>query len=397
MKKRKKINYYRSLLHKDSIALLVIAIIFTIILVILGLIFNQSLIGISWCSISILVVNIISIILCIILHHKKIKTVLVYIILVISIMITLFGGLFLIDEIGQNIRKNNYYDSEEFLIEYAKQAEEELQEDITQAGNLKKLNIDISKENIITLDNFLSTISDMYSIKELEERGYSCNGYAILKYKDSADKDYYNLVLNEEYNDTTDMNRFFDINTYISCSGKYSYTTVGFNEGINNKEEIFSIIVPESYFSFTNTQIEKNIESLKGLGNEYITSVKKENNTMVIEVTESQKNKLIERNNKYIETLSNGFSNANEKYHYEFNSDFSDLTYYFDEHIAPITQGKIGSITASYILNNILKTNNQDWQVHIRIINCHTNKLVAEGTLPKDTIKYGELEWNNSY
>lgn len=400
-------NYSNEVTVKDNKIkyISLIPIVLTIILVILGFIFNQSLIGISWCSISILVVNIISIILCIILHHKKIKSVLVYIILVISIMITLFGGLFLIDEIGQNVRKNNYYDSEEFLIEYAKQAEEELQEDITQAGNLKKLNIDISKENIITLDDFLSTISankilsnNMYSIKELEEKGYSCNGYAILKFKDSADKDYYNLVLNEEYNDTTDMNRFFDINTYISCSGKYSYTTNGFNKDlINNKQEIFSIIVPESYFSFTNTQIEENIESLKGLGNEYITSVKKENNTMVIEVTESQKNKLIERNNKYIETLSNDFSNANEKYHYEFNSDFSQLTYYFDEHIAPITQSKIGSITASYILNNILKTNNQDWQVHIRIINCHTNKLVAEGTLPKDTIKYGETEWNNSY
>lgn len=133
------------------------------------------------------------------------------------------------------------------------------------------------------------------------------------------------------------------------------------------------------------------------MGNEYITSVKKENNTIVIAATEYQKNKLIERNNKYIETLSTDFSNANEKYNYEFNADFSELTYYFDENISPIMQGKIGAITASYILNNILKTNNQDWQVNLKIINCHINKVVAEGTLPKDTIKYGELEWNNSY
>ena len=44
----------------------------------------------------------------------------------------------------------------------------------------------------------------------------------------------HNLILNEEYNDTTNMNRFFDINTYISCSGKYSYKTNGFNENIIN-------------------------------------------------------------------------------------------------------------------------------------------------------------------
>lgn len=218
-----------------------IPIFITIVLVILGFVFNQSLIGISWCSILILLVNIANIILCIILHHKKIKSVLIYIILVISIMIMLFSGLFLIDEIGQKIRKTNYYDSEKFLIEYAKEAEEDLKDDIVQAGNLKKLNIDISKENVITLDDFLSTISTneilsnhIYSINELEKNGYSCNGYAILKFKDTADKDRYNLILKEEYNDITNMNRFFDISTYISCSGKYSYKTNGFNEDIIN-------------------------------------------------------------------------------------------------------------------------------------------------------------------
>ena len=118
---------------------------------------------------------------------------------------------------------------------------------------------------------------------------------------------------------------------------------------------------------------------------------------MVIELTEFQKNKLIEQNNKYIETLSTDFSNANEKYHYEFNSDFNEVKYYIDENISSITYGKIGAITASYILNNILKTNNQDWQINIKIINCHTNKIVAEGTIPKDTIKFGKLEWKNSY
>ncbi len=58
---------------------------------------------------------------------------------------------------------------------------------------------------------------------------------------------------------------------------------------------------------------------------------------------------------------------------------------------------KISSNYDYFILNNILKTNNQDWQVNLKIINCHTNKVVAEGTLPRDTIKYGGLEWNNSY
>lgn len=118
---------------------------------------------------------------------------------------------------------------------------------------------------------------------------------------------------------------------------------------------------------------------------------------MIIEMIESQRDKLIEWNNTYIETLLNDFSKVNENYHYEFNSDFSELTYYFDENISVIMQGKIGAINADCILNNIIKTNNQDWQIHLKIVNCHTNKIVAEGTLPRDTIKYGELQWNNSY
>lgn len=207
-----------------------IPILITIVLVILGFIFNESLIGLSWCSISILGINFISIILCIILHHKKIKSVLVYIILVISIIITLFSGIFLIEEIKQNIRKNNYYDSEEFLIEYAKILEEQLQ-DITQVSDLKKLNIDISKVNIITLNDIESILSkNIYAIERLEEHGYTCNGYTILEFKEKADKDYYNSLLdnNDYYNYT--MKSFFDIKSYVSCTGKHSYTTDGFNE-----------------------------------------------------------------------------------------------------------------------------------------------------------------------
>lgn len=207
-----------------------IPILITIVLVIFGFIFNEALIGLSWCGISILGINIISIILCIILHHKKIKSAFVYIILVISIIITLFSGIFLIEEIKQNIRKNNYYDSEEFLIEYAKILEEQLQ-DITQVSDLKKLNIDISKVNIITLNDIESILStNIYAIERLEEHGYICNGYTILEFKEKADKDYYNLLLdNKDYYNYT-MKSFFDIKSYVSCTGKYSYTTDGFNE-----------------------------------------------------------------------------------------------------------------------------------------------------------------------
>lgn len=102
--------------NKKAKYISLIPILITIILVVLGIKFNQPLIGISWCSILIFLVNIVNIVLCIILHHKKIQSILVYMMLVLSIMIALFSGVFLIDEIGQNIRKNNYNNSESYLI-----------------------------------------------------------------------------------------------------------------------------------------------------------------------------------------------------------------------------------------------------------------------------------------
>lgn len=374
-----------------------ICILISIIIAVLGFFLDKTIVGISLIGILSFVLNTICLI-CGLICIKKEKNALTKILIAFSLLFILFNGIFIIGDL--NDRRYNYVETEKFLTDYVKYVEDELEDEIVLKENIKKINSDFAEENIISIEEFNNiSKTELSSIKQLKENGYNCDGYVIIKLKDSVDTNKYLATLNnEEFYDFESMGVYFDVNAYISCSGKYSYTTAGFNEDIiNNKEEIFSIIVPESYFSFTNTQIEENIESLKGLGDEYITSVKKENNTMVMEVTESQKNKLIERNNKYIETLSTDFSNANEKYHYKFNTDFSELTYYFDENISPITQGKISAITASYILNNILKTNNQDWKVNLKIINCHTNKVVAEGTLPKDTIKYGELEWNNSY
>ena len=114
-----------------------IPFIITIILLILGIIFNQPLIGISLFAIAILIINIVNIIICIILNCKRIKSIFVYIMLVISIIITLFAGIFFIEDVRITIRNNNYYNSKKFLIEYAKSAEETLRESVTLPENLK--------------------------------------------------------------------------------------------------------------------------------------------------------------------------------------------------------------------------------------------------------------------
>lgn len=82
---------------------------------------------------------------------------------------------------------------------------------------------------------------------------------------------------------------------------------------------------------------------------EYIIKVKKENNIMVIELTKFKK-KSIERNNKYIETLSN----VNEKYSYEFNFDFNEVKYYFDENILSIVMPLTKRIKYDNIILNYI-------------------------------------------
>lgn len=82
-----------------------IPLVLTIFFFILAIVFNKPVIGISWYSILIFVVNFLNIIFCIILHKKNIKSVLVYLMLIISIMIAFFNGIFLIDDIKNYSRK----------------------------------------------------------------------------------------------------------------------------------------------------------------------------------------------------------------------------------------------------------------------------------------------------
>lgn len=222
--------------NKKAKYISLIPILITIILVVLGIKFNQPLIGISWCSILIFLVNIVNIVLCIILHHKKIQSILVYMMLVLSIMIALFSGVFLIDEIGQNIRKNNYNNSESYLIDKCKNIENTINDDISLLENLISLNVNIGENDVVELDDYLAldTVSwiDIVDLQELKEDGYVCDGYIILDWESDLDITSYDDVSSKLPYPFNMKNYFKNIKTYIKCNGKYSYQTNGFNEDI---------------------------------------------------------------------------------------------------------------------------------------------------------------------
>jgi len=208
----------------------------TILFAILGIISKQGILGLSWYSIAILIINVASIILCIILHSKKIKSSLVYVILVISIMITTFNGIFIMEEIKNNKKEDN--NSEEILITYAQELEDEFTDEIMYVGNLKNLSIEITKENIVTLTEYLNVISqnkyiskNLFYLDELTEKGYSCDGYSILNFKDVSYTEEYNYNLENRY-DVESMEYYFDVKSYVKCVGEHIYMTSGFDDNL---------------------------------------------------------------------------------------------------------------------------------------------------------------------
>lgn len=205
----------------------------TIFFMILGFIFNQSLIGIFWCSMVIFIVNILGIIFCITLHHRNIRSVLVYIMLVISIMITFFSGIFLIDDIRNYLRKNKYNNSEQYVADLIHYAAGGFSEDSMKIKNQKLFNIH-QGENIIPLDDYLDkTKYENSDLNELIKKGYNCVGYLSLTFDDNADYDEYLEEMNDEYylySSYTMHGYFKEVKTYIKCDGKYSYQTNGFDD-----------------------------------------------------------------------------------------------------------------------------------------------------------------------
>lgn len=229
-------NYSDEIVVKNSKMkyLSLMPIIISIILAIVGIVFGQSLIGISWCSIAILVINIANIIFCIILHNKRVKSALMYVMLAMSIMITLFSSLFLIDDIGHIIRKNQKYNSIEYIFDKCENAENEVEKKITLLENLTALKVNIGENAIISLDDYLNLDTlysiDVINLKELKDDGYTCDGYIVLKWNNNLDIDsYYDVTdkLSYPYN----MKDYFStVKTYIRCTGKYNYQTDDFDD-----------------------------------------------------------------------------------------------------------------------------------------------------------------------
>lgn len=165
-----------------------------------------------------------------------------------------------------------------------------------------------------------------------------------------------------------------------------------------SQENVLKITVPESYFIYTGSDPESEAMACIEMGTDYCTDAWAEEGTMVIELTETQRINFIKRNDEYGAELRTSFLELNENYRFEGSEDYTNITFYCDEKVAimDLVQAMYGT-TSQYALNYVLRNNSSEWCVHIKIVNYHTDKVVAEGDLPNDEITIGTNEWAASY
>ena len=159
-------------------------------------------------------------------------------------------------------------------------------------------------------------------------------------------------------------------------------------------ENLTEIIIPASYLQFAGADAEDTAESYR----EYCTDSEVRDTDVVLEVTDSQKDNIIQMNQDFIERTLDEFKDGNPEYLYELADDYGSIVYAYDEKIDASLQAQLlMGVTSMYALNGIIENNTSEWSVEIAIENCHTGKTVAHGILPEDTVSFGESEWRESY
>lgn len=144
--------------------------------------------------------------------------------------------------------------------------------------------------------------------------------------------------------------------------------------------------IPASIFKFANTDIEDNMEAFE----DYCTDVRRDGDDLILEVTPTQKEELIEIYAESIDDVLEDMEKDEQGYYVEADTDHSRFIYHIDENIDGILQAKmLLTITTSDVLTGIMETGDPNWSVSAKIVNCHTGLTVGEGTFPDGSITFG--------
>ena len=97
------------------------------------------------------------------------------------------------------------------------------------------------------------------------------------------------------------------------------------------------ITIPASIFKFANTDIEDNMEAFE----DYCTDVRRDGDDLILEVTPTQKEELIEMYAGSIDDVLEDMEKDEQGYYVEADTDHSRFIYHIDENIDGILQAKM--------------------------------------------------------
>ena len=163
----------------------------------------------------------------------------------------------------------------------------------------------------------------------------------------------------------------------------------------NQSDSISKIIIPNSLIQYSGDKQDEFIESFPS---DLYTDIKAEGEYVVVSMTESQRQKNIKQTEQFIDDFLEDYYNDNSEYKFCGSDDYKKAEFYYDEKLPLSGEGAaIIGVVGEYGLMQLLTDNSGDWNVEVKVYNCHTGKLVAEATVPHDHLRWTSEDWAKSY
>lgn len=166
----------------------------------------------------------------------------------------------------------------------------------------------------------------------------------------------------------------------------------------DNTEEVYELLIPASYMKYSGLESDELCNSIISKGKTYATDATVVDNGAKILATQKQIDNLIKNNNDNTLNFVSSFEDSDEKYKFIGSNDYSVMEFHCDEHLdSQKLFSTIAAVSSTYAFNNILYNKNPEWDVIIKVVNCHTGKTVIEGSILKDDMTINKETWENSY
>ena len=166
----------------------------------------------------------------------------------------------------------------------------------------------------------------------------------------------------------------------------------------NQSDSISTMTIPHSLIRFCGLEKDEFIESFSSNHNDIYTEVKVEGEDVVVSMTEPQRQNFIKQTERIIDNSLDDYYNYNSEYKFHGSSDYKKVEFYHDEHLRKLDEETaILKVVSQYAQMQLLTDNTRDWNVEVKVYNCHTGKLVGEGTAPHDHLRWTSEDWSKSY